>query len=111
MRLIVEQNLKTAKYWLTQEISEEEREMWMKMVKQCERILKEEAGVSSSVEDFRKTELGEQIERFWDLMQWHGQRRKSPHPKEKPEIMGLRLFEALGQNDMMTDFFRWKVRA
>lgn len=58
------------------------------------------------VEDFRKTELGEQIERFYDLMQWHGQRRKSLHPKEKPEIMGLRLFEILGQYDMMTDFFR-----
>ena len=41
MRLIVEQNLKTANYWLTQEISEEERRMWKKMVKKCERILKE----------------------------------------------------------------------
>lgn len=59
------------------------------------------------VKDFRKLELGEQIERFQDLMQWHGQRRR--HPKEKPEIMGLRLYELLGQYDMMTDFFRWKV--
>lgn len=62
------------------------------------------AQIVDNIEDFRKTELGEQIERFHDLMQWHGHRRS--HPKEKPEIMGLRLFEILDQYDMMTEFFR-----
>lgn len=59
---------------------------------------------ADDTEDFRKDELSEQIERFHNLMQWHGHRRI--HPKEKPEIMGLRLFEILDQYDMMTEFFR-----
>lgn len=67
-----------------------------------------EMRVVEKFKDFRKLELGEQIDRFYDLMQWHGQRRR--YSNEKLEIMGLRLFEVLGQYDMMTDFFRWKAR-
>lgn len=42
MRVIVEQNLRDANYWLSQEISSEERKMWLRMKRKCERLLREE---------------------------------------------------------------------
>lgn len=41
MKIIVEKNLETAEYWLTQDISKEERQMWKKMKSKCKQILKE----------------------------------------------------------------------
>lgn len=41
MKIIVEKNLEDAEYWLSQDISEEERQMWEKMKAECKQILQE----------------------------------------------------------------------
>ena len=59
MRIIVERQIEIAKAWLSQkdiEISEEERKMWNRAIKDCNKILVEKYGVKKNELEEKKDE-------------------------------------------------------